>query len=156
MERTIVNLILIALVLVAAYTDIRHGKIYNALTLPAIVIGLGLNGIFGGSEGLIQSAGAAAVAFGLLIIPVALRGVGAGDLKLMVAVGALLGGIQLLWLVFFYSALVLGAAAAVIVGCRYLALIPLPISTAWKFAKLKSLPYAPGIALGCAAVLFVR
>ncbi|MBI2955090.1 MAG: prepilin peptidase [Chloroflexi bacterium] len=153
METTVVDVLLIAVVSVAAYTDVRRGKIYNALTFPAVAAGLALNGMFRGIDGLADSARAAGFAFALLIIPVALRGVGAGDLKLLVAVGAL-EGVSFLLFAFLYSALILGAASIAIVGYRRLALTALSAYASWGPGGVKSLPFGVAVAAGCLAALF--
>ena len=42
----IVNGVLAVGILVATYTDLRHGKIYNKLTFPCIILGFLLNTLF--------------------------------------------------------------------------------------------------------------
>jgi len=70
----------VAVVLVAAWSDHRHGRIPNALTLPALAAGL----VLGSPAGALVSAGLPLLLFG--------RGkVGGGDVKLFAALGALLG-----------------------------------------------------------------
>lgn len=83
-----------ALSLAAAWTDAKTGKIPNRLTIPALVVGLGLGVIEAGLMGL----GSALLgAFMCFCVPYALfrasRGtaIGGGDVKLFAALGALLG-----------------------------------------------------------------
>lgn len=142
-------------VIVAAYTDLRRGRVYNAVTFPAIALGLALNGVFWGSEGLADSFRAVALAFAFLIVPVALKGVGAGDLKLLAAVGAL-GGVKFLLFAFFYAALIVGAASVFILGYRRLAFLPLPVYISRGPAGVKALPFAVAVAIGCALAFYVR
>jgi prepilin peptidase CpaA len=94
------ELVAAAVLVVAAVTDLRRGKVYNWLTYPAIVAGLALGaarGAAGGGgwdaawDGLANHALGAGFAFGLLVVPFMMGGIGGGDLKLMAAVGALLG-----------------------------------------------------------------
>lgn len=82
---------------IAAWTDLRRRLILNALTYPAFVAGLALHFLRGGlgdgasTPGLysgLAGAGACLVVYGLFW---ATGGMGAGDLKLMGAVGAILG-----------------------------------------------------------------
>lgn len=77
--------------LVAAVGDIRHRRIPNALTFPLLIVGLLWSGWSGGWAGL----GEAALACVLLGAPYVLlfvfAGGGAGDAKLMGAIGAWLG-----------------------------------------------------------------
>jgi prepilin peptidase CpaA len=77
--------------LVAACFDLRQGRIPNALTLPLLGIGLVLVTWLGGFAALAESAGACA----LMALPYVLLfifvGGGAGDAKLMGAIGSWLG-----------------------------------------------------------------
>lgn len=81
---------------VALVTDLQSRKIYNWLTFPAMIAGLVLSVAFGGLGGL-QSAGIGfVVATFLFIIGFLMNiggsaGMGAGDVKLMAAIGLWLG-----------------------------------------------------------------
>ena len=84
-------------VLVAGVTDVRSGKIYNAVTYPAIAAGLightlagGIGGE-GASMGLVGALCGLAAGFLPLLAAWLAGGVGGGDAKLMGAVGALAG-----------------------------------------------------------------
>lgn len=72
-------------------SDVRTLRIPNALTGPAILAGLALNAWGFGWGGVQASLGGFALAIVLLLGPFAAGGVGAGDVKMMGAVGALLG-----------------------------------------------------------------
>src|SRR5436309_13402218 len=72
----------------AAATDLRSRRIPNWLTFPARVLGLAAHGVAGGSSGLTQGVLGALVAGGLLLPGWLLGWMGAGDVKLMAAVGA--------------------------------------------------------------------
>ena len=75
----------------ACYGEIKERRIPNWLTLGAIVLGLGAAIIEGGLDGLTDSALGLAIAGGLFL-PFCLLGVvGGGDMKLMAAVGAIVG-----------------------------------------------------------------
>ena len=75
----------------ACYGEIRFRRIPNLLTLPAIALGLGAAAIDGGVSGLCDSALGLAAAGGAFL-PFCLLGVvGGGDMKLMAAVGAIVG-----------------------------------------------------------------
>ena len=71
--------------------DIRVRRIPNALTLAGIVIGFTLNGALFGVPGVMSSAAGLLVSVALLLFPFALGGIGGGDVKMMGAVGAILG-----------------------------------------------------------------
>ncbi|HZI89059.1 MAG TPA: A24 family peptidase [Candidatus Polarisedimenticolia bacterium] len=75
----------------AAWCDLQYRRIPNALTLPTVVIALCLHGVTHGLPGLLSSLAGMFVA-ALLVVPgYALGFTGAGDVKLLAAVGALLG-----------------------------------------------------------------
>jgi prepilin peptidase CpaA len=81
----------LALTMMAAWTDLRDRKIPNWLTIPGIFAGIALNSYLKGWHGLKVSLEGAGLAL-LVILPlVLLRALGAGDWKLMGAVGAFLG-----------------------------------------------------------------
>ena len=85
----------ILLTLAAAY-DLRAHRIPNPLVLTGLGLGLAGHGWRGGGPGLLWSSEGIAVAC-FLLLPYALGGLGAGDVKLLGAVGALMGPIFLLW-----------------------------------------------------------
>ncbi|MHC4438916.1 MAG: A24 family peptidase [Planctomycetota bacterium] len=77
--------------LIAALGDLKEKRIPNALTFPVLVVGLIWSAWLGGFSGLAESAGTCA----LLALPYVMLflffGGGAGDAKLMGALGAWLG-----------------------------------------------------------------
>ncbi len=81
----------LALTLLAAWTDLRDRKIPNWLTIPGIFAGIALNSYFRGWHGMKTSLEGAGLALLVLLPLVLLRALGAGDWKLMGAVGAFLG-----------------------------------------------------------------
>lgn len=111
-RQAVVLLPLAVVLITCAYTDYRDRKVYNKITYPSLFIGLACNGIALGLDGLLGGLGAAAftLVFGLLLL--AIRVIGAGDIKLLVVVGAFLG-FQGLAEVTFYSVLV-GAVGGLI------------------------------------------
>jgi len=85
------------LTLCAGYLDWRTRRIPNWLTVSGFFLGIAINSIFGGWHGAIASLEGAGVGLGLLLPLVLLRGFGAGDWKLMGAIGALMGWRLTLW-----------------------------------------------------------
>jgi prepilin peptidase CpaA len=108
----------IALVLYAGYTDLRTRRIPNWLTVSGFFLGIILNSIFGGWRGAVASLEGAGLALGILLPLVLLRGFGAGDWKLLGAVGALMGWREMLS-VLIVSCLITGAAALIQVLLSY-------------------------------------
>jgi prepilin peptidase CpaA len=76
---------------VALATDIRFQKIPNLLTFPAMVTALCYHMATGGLEGFLFSGGGLVLGTAIFFIPFLLGGMGAGDAKLMGAVGAAIG-----------------------------------------------------------------
>ena len=106
--------IVLAAAMVAAVLDVWKFKVYNALTLPLLLSGLAYHGLTEGWSGLGTSALGVLFGFAVLLVPYAMGGVGAGDVKLMAAVGAWLGMPMTLY-VFAASALASGAYAMALV-----------------------------------------
>lgn len=104
-------LFLVPLAAVVIYYDVRYRRIPNTLVLATLLAGLAINTSFGGMQGIISSAGG----FGLAFIPMFLMHIfgamGAGDVKLFGAVGAVLG-VGLVPMT-FVVVVMLGAALAV-------------------------------------------
>lgn len=73
------------------YTDIRYRRIPNTYVLATLVSGLILNIIFGGVHGLLASLGGCAFAFALMLVLHVFGAMGAGDVKLFAAIGAVIG-----------------------------------------------------------------
>ena len=101
--------IALCVALVCAVTDVRHRKVYNVVTFPAIGAGLLYHGVFGGATGALDSLAGVLFGLGILILPFLLGGTGAGDSKLLAALGAWL---QLKAIVYVFIIAGLGCAAA--------------------------------------------
>jgi prepilin peptidase CpaA len=93
-----------------AWLDLRTRRIPNSLTLGTALAGLGFQWGYGGWEGLVNGLGGLAVGYSLLVLPYALGGVGAGDVKALAALGAWMNPVQTLYL-FCYMALAGGVMA---------------------------------------------
>lgn len=81
---------LLTLIAVAAGYDLRERRIPNTVTLPGLVVGLGLRAT-SGAGALADGAMGAVLALGLAVPLVVAGGLGGGDAKLLAAVGSFLG-----------------------------------------------------------------
>ncbi len=100
--------------LVAGWTDWRWRRIPNWLTVPALVAGIAVNSLAGGWAGTKESLLGAGLGLGLLLPFVLIRSLGAGDWKLVGALGAFLGPSRLI-AVLLGTILVAGLMAVVLV-----------------------------------------
>jgi len=76
---------------IASFDDLRRRAIANWINLAGLAAGLVYHAAARGWAGLAWSAGGAAAGFAVFLIFYCLGGMGAGDLKLSAAFGALLG-----------------------------------------------------------------
>jgi prepilin peptidase CpaA len=169
----LLKIVLIIVVLLAGAYDARYRKIPNWLSLSGLILGLGINTFVFGWAGL----RAAALGFGLAMLIYAplylVRGMGAGDVKLMAALGAIAGPQD--WFgIFIATALVGGLVSltAVLIkkraGQTFLNLTTI-LSELLQFrrpAKADNrldvrnpsalrMPHAVNIAVGCIAFLYL-
>jgi prepilin peptidase CpaA len=112
---TVEKVLLFGVLIIAVITDIRSNRIPNWLTFPAMIMGLGLNYISAGAHGLLFGIEGLFLGIGLFIIIYILGGMGAGDVKLMGAVGAMLGPQMVLWAA-FYTAIIGGIYALAVIA----------------------------------------
>lgn len=106
-------ILLIIILAISFITDIKSRKILNIVTFPAMFIGLFYHTILSGTGGLSFSLLGLLTGLGLLIIPYLLGGMAAGDVKLLMAIGAL-QGTQFVIGSFLYIAIVGGIIALAI------------------------------------------
>jgi prepilin peptidase CpaA len=158
--------------LMGAATDLKSRRIPNLLTGPAILLGLMLHFAFDGWHGLLFSFLAGLACGGVFVLFFLAGGMGAGDVKLMTAVGCLAG------LANSPSLLVLTAIAGGIMAVafallrgqlkqtfmnvtalashhREAGLTPHPELNVTNTSTLR-LPYGLAIAAGCCVTLFLQ
>lgn len=99
-----------AFLLLICATDTLHSKIPNLLTVSLLLAGSGWHLYHLGPEGLILSGLGFITGLALLLIPYALGGMAAGDVKAMGALGAVLGP-GAIFQVFLYTGLIGGLLA---------------------------------------------
>lgn len=123
----------------AGVVDVRHRRLPDALTLPALPGALVLLAPLGGQAVLRGLAGAAvAVAAHAAVHLVAPRAMGAGDVKLAGPLGAVLAAAS-------WSTLLLGAVGAALLSA-FLALAGLLVGWA---SRGSGLPHGPSMLLAC-------
>ncbi|HEY3045777.1 MAG TPA: prepilin peptidase [Vicinamibacterales bacterium] len=109
----------VAVALAGCVFDLHTRRIPNALTLGAAFVALATAALTGGFSGVASSAAGWAVAAALWLPLYALGGMGAGDVKLMAAIGAWLGPADVLYAA-LYAAIagaIIAIAIAVVRGC---------------------------------------
>ena len=136
--------LLVAACAVGAVCDLCYRRIPNWLTLPALPAACLVAGLDAGWTGLAWAAAGAGLGAALLVGPWRLGWVGAGDVKLLAAVGAL-GGPLFLFPAFAGGAVVGGLMAAVVAARPH----GPAGSVAWH---RRPLPYGAALALGALAV----
>lgn len=101
MAASVTFAVLVIGVMLAAFVDIRTRRIPNAVTVPMAALGIALAALGPGDPSIAASALGAALGLLLMLPGYALGATGAGDVKLLAAVGALLGpagvAIAFLW-----------------------------------------------------------
>jgi len=162
-----ISTIALLIVLAAAvYMDVRHGKVYNALTIPAMIAGLAISAA-AGVRVLEQNLLGLAAGLALGGILMAAARLGGGDAKLLMAIGALKGVNFLIWSFLlgavaggFIAALMLArrrvlaralstSAHAAIQTAVFHTAVPLNAQTEAR------MPYSTAIAAGCIIALLI-
>jgi prepilin peptidase CpaA len=126
------------LLLAASACDLQTRRIPNGLCAAGIAAGLAVHFWHGVWPGLWSLAGIAATLPLLLLY--AVRAFGAGDIKLLMAVGALMGPVFLLW--------ALGGAIFAGAGLALVWVIGKGILLRSSLPQKSRMPFAPAIVLG--------
>jgi prepilin peptidase CpaA len=160
----------ILVALAASAFDVHQRRIPNLLTVTVGVAGCFVQLASGGLGGAVSSLAGAGVGFALFFPLFALGGMGAGDVKLMAALGAWLGPEGAVWTALY--AAIAGGVMAIVVGLArgYLRTALANVWTLlgfWRFAGIRPLdgmtlatsksprlPYALPITAGLLATLY--
>ncbi|MBN9662703.1 MAG: prepilin peptidase [Acidobacteria bacterium] len=110
----LIEIVLLMTVAIAAFFDIRNRKIPNPVAVAGAFCGVAANGYLGGVQGLKTSVIGFVVAFGVYFLLYVLHAMGAGDVKLMGAVGAILG--LRAWIPVLLATMILGAVFALVLA----------------------------------------
>jgi len=163
------RILLVVVACAAGIIDIRTRRIPNWLCAAGLVAGFAARFYLEGAQGLLIAAEGFGLAT-LIYLPLwLLRGMGAGDVKLMAALGAIAGPKQ--WFVLFIASAIVGAALALVVVMRrgrlgatamntlYLAKELVLLRAPWKalpqtdFRHEEALRIPHGAAIGAAALV---
>jgi len=106
------------ILIMATFTDIRWQRIPNILTYPSMVFALIFHVQGSGLHGLVFSLSGLALGLAFFMLPYLMGGMGAGDVKLLGAVGAALGA-KGVFVAALCTALVGGVYAAVLIIIKY-------------------------------------
>jgi prepilin peptidase CpaA len=148
--------------------DVRNRRIPNWLTVPGAAAGVVLAIATAGWPGAVQAVAGVFTAFVVLIVPFAMRGLGAGDVKALIALGAFWGPVGILGS-FPWMLVAGGAIAFVLLSLQgelpamlrrwATALVTWRVTRRWIYAapapgERRGLPFALAIALGASAYQF--
>lgn len=97
--------------------DLKARRIPNWLTFGAALAGVLFQGATGGGAGLMSAIGGWSVGVAVFFLPFALGGLGAGDIKLIAALGAWFGPADAVWLA-LYTGIAGGVLAVVVALAR--------------------------------------
>ncbi|MGI8643139.1 MAG: A24 family peptidase [Thermomicrobiales bacterium] len=158
----LIEVLILGVAGIAVVTDLRRRRIYNVLTMPAMLAGLALNTVMDGFSGLGWALAGFGLGAALFFIPVALGGMGAGDLKLLAALGAIGGPGFVFWCA-IYTSIVGGAlGVAMLLSRRQFIPVfgPMVLSVTLKQMPRATsnirLPYAVPIAVGAVTALMLN
>jgi len=164
------NILLVAAALTAAIFDYRFRRVPNIVTFPAIIGGMSIAFLQGGFPGLSASTAGLFLGIALLSFPYAMGGIGAGDVKLLGAIGGIKGP----WFIFvtFLAAAIIGGIMAVfrmafILKNSDMRILGQSVKTAYytgmlstieipEYARKESLPYAVAISAGAVVALILE
>ena len=112
----ILYILLVGITISSGIVDYREHRIPNWITVPGLLLGLGANTVLADRTGwrfaLMGMLAAIAVYLPLYLV----RAMGAGDVKLMAALGAIVGPLN--WGVLFISTAIIGGVAALALVVR--------------------------------------
>ncbi len=127
---TALKALLLVVVVVAAIYDLRFRRIPNWLNLTGVVLGIAINTILFAGHGLTAAVLGIGCSMAVYVPLYLIRGMGAGDVKLMAAVGAIAGPWN--WFGIFVATALLGG----VVSLLFVALKRRLHETCWNVALI--------------------
>jgi prepilin peptidase CpaA len=109
--------LLLLVAIVAGIYDWRFRRIPNWLALAGLIAGFSCHCYLGGVAGLLIAAKGFGLATLIYFVLYMLRGMGAGDVKLMAALGSIAGPMN--WFLLFLATSILGGVVAVCLSLAY-------------------------------------
>lgn len=156
---TYANVLTLAIALAAAASDLARGKVYNWLTYPAAVLGVVLSLILR-TPSPVESAAGLATALVLYSLFYRFCGLGAGDVKLMAAIGAFQGPAFIVFSSVYILAFGVVAGLFVLASkgrlFRSLQWVLRTVSARPRETDLTRMPFAPAIFLGVAYCVYLE
>src|SRR5262245_50493918 len=114
---TTTSIIALSVAAAACVTDLRSRRIPNVLTLGAALAAMVFAGVSGGWAALLSAGAGWVVGAAVFFLPFALGGLGAGDVKLLAALGAWLGPHDAIW-VALYTGIAGGIGALIVAAAN--------------------------------------
>jgi prepilin peptidase CpaA len=139
----VAQVVSLGLAVVACGWDLRTRRIPQALTLGGALAGLAFHLLSGGWSAGLGSATGWAVGIAIFFVPFALGGLGAGDVKLLGAIGAWLGPMSAVWVGLYAGAAggVLAIFVALTKGYLFQAVGNVGVMLAyWRMHGVRPLP----------------
>ena len=163
---------LTGILILSAGIDFRRQKIPNLITYPSMVIAFSYHGAMRGVDGLLFSLAGLAVGISIFLLPYLMGGMGAGDAKLMGAVGGMIGA-KGVFFAFLYTAIVGVVYALVLImihRTHFSGFLKKQMTTLWTFILTRKhfpdpiqtgqnrprLCYGLAIALGTGLYIFLN
>ena len=164
----IIDWLLLIVLVICFITDVRERKIYNKILLPALLLAFVWNISTAGLQGIGSSLVGMTAGFLLLLIPYLMKGMGAGDVKLLAVIGAM-KGITFVLMTAVYMAIIGGIIAFLLIGWRllrskqFIALFyrsslmkyGMKLSLIRSHSSKEAMPYGVAIAFGAIVTLFM-
>lgn len=164
------NILLLAVISAAAVIDYKYRKVPNYITFPAVSGGIVIAILHDGFTGLSASTAGLLLGIALLSIPYFKGGIGAGDVKLLGAIGAVKGP-GFVFTTFLGAAIIGGIMAvgrmAFTIKSSDMTVLRESIKTVYytgtlsaievpEYALKERLPYAVAISAGAAVAMFLE